>query len=357
MHLVNQTPVPARLNVAEVGGFRQRVGSITAKATYRFDAAGPFALETAEPVPLFDRDVPTEYGLLPRDDLPRSDPVFEVILLGAAHAPGGRPVTRQPVAVTVGRERRELVVFGDRTWQRQGSDLQISAPAPFTSMPLTYQRAFGGTCEVFIDREAAVPVSDPSNPVGRGFDPGPSAQALAEMMKPPAGFPTYDPVRRLPNVEDPRALIRRWEDAPAPACWATVPLDSLVHLRRCTELSTDEGLAAKLAVKASLFHRAHPDWVIAVPPRGAAVVLEGLSPRGPVTFRLPALRVLADWVVGARHGTSELAPQVLVLLPEEGRFYVVYRHVFHMAAQPRGERCVRLRLEEGWTGESARGAA
>ena len=59
-------------------------------------------------------------------------------------------------------------------------------------------------------------------------------------------------------------------------------------------------------------------------------------------------QVLADYQVGDRSGTLELEPQMLVLLPEESRFYLVYRKVFNFQDKPKIERSMRLRLQEGW---------
>src|SRR5580658_1488721 len=114
MILANPHPVAAALTVAEVPGYpQQRFGMLVAKATYRIRGGG------CEPDParahaILAADQPTPLGDLPRDDLPRSDPAFEVILLGTAHAPGGTPCERLTVSLAVGGERRVLVVHGDR---------------------------------------------------------------------------------------------------------------------------------------------------------------------------------------------------------------------------------------------------
>src|SRR5262249_5037446 len=157
----------------------------------------------------------------------------------------------------------------------------------------------------------------PGNRYGRGFDPSPLARGLGELLKAPAGYPRYDEERPLPNIEDPRRLIARWDDAPDPACWAALPMDTLLHLRRAMHMP-EEGAPLELDVakmrsvfelewmKDGIFHRAHPDWVIALPPRGARVEMEGLRPEGTVGFALPALRVVADFVFGEATGSRAL---------------------------------------------------
>lgn len=80
----------ARLDTSDIGA-SHRIGLITAKATYRFDLEGNVTPETQAPVQLFAKDEPVAGGLLPADLEPRRNPVFEVILLGRAYAPGRSP--------------------------------------------------------------------------------------------------------------------------------------------------------------------------------------------------------------------------------------------------------------------------
>lgn len=352
MELVNTTPVSARLIVAAVSGFPARFGMIAAKATYRFDATGPFDLATAEPVALLLIDVPTPLGLLPRDDLPRADPAFEVIVLGQAHAPGGKPTAQMQVKIRVGPERRELLVTGDRVWEGTGKDRRIGRAAPFTRMPLTWDRAFGGSADVLVDKDSPVTVSDPVNRLGKGFDHVRQAEHLRAMLTPPEGYPKFDAGRPLPNLENPAAPIANWDDAPRPACWATVPMDLGLHAQRGMEPQPDADGFPGTEVKPALLHRAHPDWVIPVPPAGSPVVLDGLTPDDLVAFRIHPLQVLADWTVGTETGVSELAPQMLVILPEQRRYTLTYRFVTNAFFRPEVERSIRLRLAEGWAKSS-----
>lgn len=354
MDLINRTPVVAEVLVGDVAQ-PFRVGVVTAKATFRIGAGGP-EIDVDRPLPILHADQETDLGLLPRDVVPRMDDAFEVMLLGAAYAPGGRPIKERTVALTVGSERRELAVIGDRVWESGPQGWRISRPTPFTRMPISYDRAFGGTCEVLVDRDAPVDVADPVNPRGRGFDPAPTVKAFAEQLRPPRGYPRYDTTRRLPNIEDPRARIQRWSDAPRPAGWGAVPIDTALHARRAIAPRPEARFgAAPFELTPGALHRAHPDWVIAAPEAGAAVTLEGLTPEPRLAFRLPKARVVADYVAGEHTGTIELAPHALVLLPEERRFYLVFRGIFSVIYRPDEERCLRLRLLEGWRQPGAGG--
>src|SRR5262249_23698971 len=132
VELINRTPVVAEILVGDVAQ-PFRVGVVTAKATYRI---GPRGAETDadRPLAILHADQETDLGLLPRDVVPRMDDAFEVMLLGAAYAPGGRPIQERTVALTVGSERRELAVIGDRVWENSSQGWRISRPTPFTRM-------------------------------------------------------------------------------------------------------------------------------------------------------------------------------------------------------------------------------
>lgn len=349
MELVNSTPVPAAIHVSGDYEDSPRTAIVVAKATFRFDGEDGVALERQEPFALLDEDQPTELGLLPRDNLPRVDPKFEVLLLGRAHAPGEEPVAEMRVRLAVGEVRRELDVIGDRVWRGEGETARPSRPRPFRSMPLVYERAFGGRAEVLIDVDSPVEVVEPLNPAGKGFDHVERALELGEAMRAPESFPRFDRTRELPNLEDPHDRIRGWSDRPLPVCWACAPLHSgmlVERLRRKREANPDRELRL---VEPETLHRAHPDWVIEPPPPAAAVLLEGLTPGGTVGFRLPELKVVGDVRYGEEERSLELPPRTLVLLPEEGRFYLVYRAFFEFPYDRDETRAVRIRLEEGWT--------
>lgn len=68
----------------------------------------------------------------------------EVMLAGACHAPGGRPVTECPVVFRVGAWSKSLRVVGQRVWVDSVLGSVPSDPVPFTTMPITWANAFGG---------------------------------------------------------------------------------------------------------------------------------------------------------------------------------------------------------------------
>ena len=124
----------------------------------------------------------------------------DVVLVGHAYAQR-HGTTELDVGFQVGPVRKVLRVFGDRHWEGRLGLRVISAAQPFTRMPLVYERAFGGW-----DRTAADPDKHTvaaRNPVGVGY------HAWRHGV-----FVEGEP---LPNLEDPRHLVRNYTDTPPPA--------------------------------------------------------------------------------------------------------------------------------------------
>jgi hypothetical protein len=143
-----------------------------------------------------------------------------VTVSGTVYGPARAPFIT-PVSLRVGDELRRVVVFGDRRWERSlGGALEASDPAPFESIPLGFNLAFGGKYQVppgphpltglpHPGGEAAYP----QNPDGRGF------YGDAESAE---GSP-------LPNIELPDQLLKQWDDRAEPAGFSPCP--TLIALR------------------------------------------------------------------------------------------------------------------------------
>src|SRR6266540_1614756 len=71
-------------------------------------------------------------------------PATDVLLLGTAYAPRGRGTTRMDVSLRAGPLHKTIRVFGDRMWEKRGVVPSMSDPAPFETMPLVWERAYGG---------------------------------------------------------------------------------------------------------------------------------------------------------------------------------------------------------------------
>jgi uncharacterized protein YjbI with pentapeptide repeats len=106
----------------------------------------------------------------------------EVLVTGRCFTPGGVPRTGSSVRVEIGSVDKTLYVVGDRRWGTLG----MSDPAPFTELPVSWRNAFGG--EGYAE-----------NPLGKGFAP---IQVDGTS------------VHSLPNIEDPRHLVKASRDRP-----------------------------------------------------------------------------------------------------------------------------------------------
>ena len=352
MELVNRTPLAAELMVGEADVVGRRRARLLAKATYRFDRNGSVLLDLSAPHPVRFSDEQTDLGLLPRDDLPRPEGRFEVMLLGKAHAPGGRPTEQMDVSLSVDDVTRTMRVVGDRAWQGTPDCHAIDRPKPFVTMPLTWDRAFGGTTTVAVDRDAEVALSHPLNPEGKGFDVAPHADQLAGYLNAPEGYPRWETARPLPNLENPDALIHGWHDAPEPWCWAPTSASAGTAIHHVaaqlppTELKrlANEPKAAAPLLKAAHFCQCHPAWSVEPPRPGAAVALCGLTPEQRTRFALPRTAVVADVTVGEQIVHLPLSACRLLLLPERRQFSLLFDGQVSYPFVPGQHRCVRLRL-------------
>jgi hypothetical protein len=202
LQVKNTTPLTSALAV-----FPDKTGVDTLYVVVR----GTFALrprltvaEKPLPVALVDEYFadPAESSLKYGSELHIGKPGTDVVLVGRAWAPGGKPVEATTVMVSVAGRRKVIRVFGDRAWRSGGS---FTRPEPFQSVPLVFERAFGGTHQLS-DRGPIL--AEERNPVGVGFR---GQRSKTEMVG-----------QRLPNLEDPSRLIERLGDLQTPACFGFV---------------------------------------------------------------------------------------------------------------------------------------
>lgn len=287
---------------------------------------GTFALpEAGEPVRLLDEQLPMiladafsgEPGFsAPTHEIdfaPRK-PACEVLLVGSAHAPAGRQVTRQRVGLRVGTMEKSFDVVGDRVWQAGLTGITASAPQHFTQMPVSYDRAFGG-----VDRRSDDPAEHDAyapNPVGRGWhkqlkaawvdgQPLPNTEEAGQAIEFPA-----DPYR--PMALGP--LGRGW---PARAR----------HAGTYDQRWLDEAFPFLPADFDERYYQAAPeDQRLPTPTGPLEVVLSGFTPDGLRHFVLPHFE--APVHVFPKRGQREdltATLDTIVFEPDAGRFTMSWR--------------------------------
>ncbi len=213
--IVGQIDPPAYALTAIVKGtFRLRPGAVAVIADKQLRLTGDS----------FENDDPTKPLRYPSDFAPFK-PRTDVVLIGTCHAPEGRLVRALRAGLRVGSRGKAVAVFGDRHWRADGT---MSAPEPFASLRLSWDRAFGGPG---FDR----------NPLGRGFTPPEAKTPVANLLMPNLEsldarlqFPTdvVDPVGFGPISEtwpqrrskfgtfDQRYMKERWPGLPADIDWS-----------------------------------------------------------------------------------------------------------------------------------------
>lgn len=241
-------------------------------------------------------------------------PGADIALYGKARTPGAEPLQEMETLLKVGALEKRLRVYGDRVWKRRLMGLVPAAPLPFTEMPLTYERAFGGWGRGPLGRRG---VLDRRNPVGVGYYES-------------KGAATGQP---LPNLENPNALIRRVTDRPFPAAYGLISptwasrapfagtFDAFWQSERAPLWPRD--------IKPQFFQAAHPDLQALNPLRGDEFVsLAGFNHEGSVQFYLPGLEFHCRCVFRSRRENGTMALDGLYFDTEAGTVEMVYRAAF-----------------------------
>jgi len=208
-------------------------------------------------------------------DLCLAKPGTDVIVVAAAHAPGGRAVPSFDAGVRVGTLEKTVRVFGLRVWGANGTSL--SAPRPTMGAEVRYDNAWGG----FDRSDPAAPLEEPRNPVGMGVarDPATLTHKAAPMIEDPLNLLTS--ARTRPPPAGLGAIGRHW----APRRTLLGTYDAAWLEQRAPLLPLDHDDRSNLCASPGL---------TASPPLlgGEDVALLNLTPGGgSVSFRLPRIRI------------------------------------------------------------------
>lgn len=171
MELINSTRMVAGYTMGLEPSGRELL-VVVIKGTFRIPA------QSGEPLRLHDEQQPLVMSDVffgePGVSAPRYEIDFaprkhrcDVLLNATAYAPEGRPTTRLTVGARLGSWSKSFDVVGDRVWEAGLGGIGASAVTPFVQMPISYDRAFGGT-----DDKSEDPADHAAyllNPVGRGF--------------------------------------------------------------------------------------------------------------------------------------------------------------------------------------------
>ncbi|MFT5717160.1 MAG: hypothetical protein ACI9T7_001346 [Oleiphilaceae bacterium] len=260
-------------------------------------------------------------------------PGSDVILNGHAYVPEGQKASVIDTRLSIGDVSKTVRVFGDRLWLHGGQ----SAPALFDEMPLIYENAFGGLHHYQADK----PVGPDSaiafftNPLGKGFI---GKRKNKEMIG-----------EKLPNLEDPRFLIRTPQDQPTPMNYGYIPAawsprkdyagtyDEHWTKTRAPFLPLDFderfflGGSTGLSFERRTFMGGEPVRLINL-----------MKEEEDIQFNLPDCPLDTQFKFNGQWNESPAAIETIIIEPDENRFCIIWKTAFNCNKKPLNVSDVRV---------------
>jgi hypothetical protein len=241
-------------------------------------------------------------------------PATDVVLIGSAYAQKVGS-TQVDVGLYVGRLQKVVRVIGDRYWVKTLGMAFMSPAEPIESIPLIYERAFGGWDRSNPDPEKHT--FEPRNPVGTGF--------RGKRGKFEEGI-------RLPNLEDPRHPIMGYGETPPPAGFGFVspnwqPRASFAGTYDEAWMKDRMPLLPK-DFDRRFFNAASPGLIASGYLNGdEPVLIENASPSGRISFNLPGVappRCRVE-LKGRKDETLETRLDTVIINTDENLVFLVWR--------------------------------
>lgn len=241
-------------------------------------------------------------------------PACDVILIGNAYAPAGKPATQVQVGMKVGRVIKTFMVIGDRYWETGAVGASPSKPQAFEQMPISYDRAFGGLDNFHADTSKHTAYM--LNPVGKGYH-----RELDSYLVTGTPLPNTEELNRPIHSPDqnyqPMAfgvIGRNWE--PRYHYAGTYDDAWLEHEFPFLPKDFDN----------RYFQAAPADQQMPYPVGGEDVVLVNLTPEGRVQFQLPKLDLMVT-AFPKRGNKQELVAVIdtIVIEPNQSSFSITWR--------------------------------
>lgn len=261
-------------------------------------------------------------------------PGTDIYLVGYARSPNGKPVRKMQVGLRVGSCQKRVLVVGDRKWIRGVLGLKPSSPLPFVSMPLQYERSFGGVAQAKGNKAAEY---EARNLVGCGF-----YSARKEALD-----------NSLPNIEDPSSLIREWSDRPSPVGFGPIARNWQPRLNFAG--TYDQAWVERRAPLWPLdfdlrFFQAASQGLVATPwlEGGEPVSLVGFSHGGAISFPLPSHRLMAKSYFRDRVDRRLMVMDAVQIEPDEGAITLIWRTAIPVHRQLSDHEYTLVRELEPW---------
>jgi len=247
----------------------------------------------------------------------------DVVLIG--HATSNTPATFVDVGLRVGTAQKIARVFGDRWWVKRSSQVAHTKPAPFTRIPLIYERAFGGWDRA--DKDENNWRYEPRNPVGVGF--GDPLRFVEEGKVP------------MPNIEDPQHLINHYGDTPPPAGFGFISPNWQARARYAGTYDEEWDKTRKPLLPKDFdrrfFNAASPGLIAPGYLRGDEdVLVVNASPVPKLKFKLPGIPPPVCKVVlrGGRTEVLQTNLDTVIINTDEMLVFLLWRNYMHVPNGP-----------------------
>lgn len=237
----------------------------------------------------------------------------DVLINAEAVAPNSRPTSALEVVLAGPAINKRALVTGDRVWEERLGGVQPSVPIPFFSMPLIWERSFGGSDSTHEDESKNG--SELRNIVGVGFHLNGEAGTIAGTA--------------LPNIEDPNEPMSSWKDKPPPTGFG--PVGRAWRPRVAFAGTYDDHWLKETRpflpqdFDARYFQAAPLDQQLAQLEPGAGFGCAHMSSGGRFVAYLPALQVPVRFRLNDRVEASSVVTDTLILEPGAARLILVGR--------------------------------
>jgi hypothetical protein len=317
MELLNATAMQAGYTMGLKADGRELLVAVV-KGTFTLPLQGEGARLAEEQVPLVEADsftgTPGLSSPVYETDYAPVKPRCDLLLNGSAYAPGGRPTRRVTVDLQAGSVSKSCEVVGDRFWVSSFGGSLPSPAEPFIAMPISYDRAFGGTDNAHPDPSKHRCFEN--NHVGVGFH----HQTAREFIN-GTPLPNTEEIGR--PVENTRGGYRPMSFGPIGRAWlprvkfaGTYDQNWIDNIFPFLPPDFDE----------LYYQSAPPDQQMDYPQGGEEVVLRNLTAEVYTSFRLPSLNMPV--VFYPRHGENKETNAVvdtIVIEPDLKRFTITWR--------------------------------
>ena len=273
---------------------------ILAKATFKIGEQWTLTEEQPEPVLADEYWGEPEYSSLKKiSDYHLGKSNTDILMTGSAFSLNSSFVSELDVHLRVGQCTKTVRVFGDRQWNNG----LISKATPFQSMPMVFERAYGGQ-----HTKNDVIYCEESNPVGVGFCGKRNINEFNGL--------------HLPNLEDPQQLISTFKDRPTPACFS--PISAHWQPRVSFAGTYDEQWQKTCApylpknFDKRFFNSAaseliYPGFLTG----GEQVEITNMHPKGSLKFSLPFVKLKSDVLIDNSIHTVALNLETLLIEPND----------------------------------------